>query len=532
MKKIIYILLLSFPLNLFALDYNTAVKAMRDEMARNKKSLKMKNFDKPYFITYVLNDGTETEIISSLGALVQSKTDASYKNVFVSMRTGDYKFDNSGFGDTRPSVFSTGDGYDTIRHSLWLASNSTYLNALEKFSKKKAYKQQRNIKDEQPDFSDAPKTSFKEPQNTEFFDKEYFENISRLMSAEGEKYPVLKKFTAAIYYINEQKYYLDSFNDNYYQNKRFLEISLNAVLQTKDGYDINEMSSMVYASLKDIPDANELIKKAGEFAQKTSALYAAEKVESYIGPIWLNGNAAAWFIKNIFTPEIQNTKPVWQENGNTDYSAGSFAQLKNLRVISHDFNVYDDPSVKEYNGKTLAGYYKIDDEGVQGRKVNLVYRGKLTDILTTRSLIKNQKISNGHARGTWRAEPRAKVSNIFFEPQTPIKDLKVAFIKECTKLELEYCIKVENFGSSDNTFNAYKVYASDGREEPVYGAEISNLTTRSLRDIIYAGQDSAVYNAMPDGMPYSWITPSLIIAEAELKPTQKEASKPPMVKKP
>jgi len=529
MKKIIYILLLSLPLNLFALDQDTAFRAMKDEMARNKQKLQMTGFARPYFITYTLEDDRQVTILGSLGALV-TDDETLTKKVYVNMRVGTPQFDNTGFGSPRPALALTGDGYASIRSSLWLMSDAAYLDALETLSKKKAYIQQRNITDMQPDFSSAPAVNLREPKNTEIFDRDYFEDGARQMSAAGKDFQKLKKFIVTINYLDRQKYYVDSEGSSYYQNPVKIEISMGATLQTRDGFDIEENSSSVYAAVKDIPSSNELIQKARDFAAKTAAFYDAEKADSYIGPVWLDGSNAALFFDDLFADKIKNTKPFWQDNDNTDYSAGYLTKLLGLRVINKMFNVYNDPSAKEFKGQTLSGYYRVDDEGVHGKPVNLVARGKLIGLLTTRSLIKGQKSSGGHARGSMLFVPRETPGNLFFEPLKTTPDMKKALMDECKKLELDYCIKINNYG--DNKFNGYKIYTKDGREEPIYGME-KDMTTRSLRDIIYAGDDIKAYNFTPDYKPqYSIITPSLIVGEIEIKATEKKPSRPPMVPKP
>ncbi|MDR0292340.1 MAG: hypothetical protein LBI01_06260 [Elusimicrobium sp.] len=529
MKKIIYILLLSLPLNIFALDQDTAFKAMKDEMARNIQKLQMTGFAKPYFITYTLEDDRQATVLASLGALV-SNDETSAKKVYVNMRVGAPQFDNTSFGSPRPAAALAGDGYLSIRSSLWLISDAAYLDALENLSKKKAFKQQRNITDMLPDFSSAPVVNLREEKNNEIFDRGYFEEVAKQMSAAGKDFGRLKKLVVTINYLNRQKYYVDSAGSSYYQNPVKIEIIMTTTLQTRDGFDIEENSSSVYAAVKDIPPSNELIQKTKDFAAKAAAFYDAKKAESYIGPVWLEGSNAAYFFDDLFANKIKNTRPFWQDNDNADNGAGYLTKLLGLRVISNIFNVYDDPSVKEFKGKTLAGFYRVDDEGVRGKAVNLAARGKLIGLLTMRSLVKGQKYSNGHGRGSVFFVPRENPGNLFFEPLQTAPDMKKALMDECKKLDLEYCIKINNYG--DNKFNGYKIYTKDGREEPVYGME-TYTNTRSLRDIIFAGDDIKAYNIAPDYMPpYSIVTPSVIVGEVEIKPTEKKPSRPPMVPKP
>jgi len=522
--------LLSLPLNLFALDQDAAFKAMKDEMARNKQKLYMPGFAKPFFITYTLEDNNKVDIMASLGALIKDEQESG-RMAYVNMRAGTPEFDNTAFGDPRPAARYAADGYYGVRSPLWLASDAAYLDALEFLSKKKAFKQQRNIIDVMPDFSKAPVVNLREPKNEEIFDRAYFADAARQMSAAGKDFPKLKKFIVTISYLNNQKYYIDSPGSSYYNNTVTIAVESGAALQTKDGFDIEETSRAVYASVKDVPPAEELVKKARAFAAEISALYDAKKAESYIGPVWLENRNAAVFLDRLFGSKIANTKPFWQEKDEDDDGAGYLTKMLGLRVISNALDVYNDPSAREFKGKTLAGFYRLDDEGVEGKKVNLASRGKLVGLLSARGLVKGQKSSYGHARGSAWYAPREEASNLFFIPQHTSADMKKALIDECKRLEMEYCLKLNSF--DDASTSGYKIYTADGREEPFYGLDTSSWETRSLRDIVAAGDDTAAYNfTRKYRPPSSLITPSLIVTEMTFKPATKKPSRPPMVPKP
>ena len=47
-------------------------------------------------------------------------------------------------------------------------------------------------------------------------------------------------------------------------------------------------------------------------------------------------------------------------------------------------SVYDDPTLKEFNGESLSGHYVYDDEGQAARRVDLVKDGVLETFLMSR----------------------------------------------------------------------------------------------------------------------------------------------------
>ena len=92
-----------------------------------------------------------------------------------------------------------------------------------------------------------------------------------------------------------------------------------------------------------------------------------------------------------------------------------------LRVLSDSFSVSDTPSLREFDGRPVAGAYVVDDEAVPAKDVTLVEKGRLVTLLTSRTPQKNLLQSNGHGRSgsvqagvfqvrSTQAEPRRRRS--------------------------------------------------------------------------------------------------------------------------
>ena len=89
----------------------------------------------------------------------------------------------------------------------------------------------------------------------------------------------------------------------------------------------------------------------------------------------------------------------------------------------------------------------------------------------------------------------------------------------------------------------YKVYP-DGREELVRGMRFRGFGVRSLKDILAAGDDSAVFEYMDNTAPFALIggagftaetcvvAPSILVDDLELHPAEEELPKLPVVPPP
>jgi hypothetical protein len=206
--------------------------------------------------------------------------------------------------------------------------------------------------------------------------------------------------------------------------------------------------------------------------------------------------------------------------GRPNRTTGAFATSYKARVLPTFLSVIDDPTLKDFQGKSLIGSYMFDSEGVKAQSVDAIQDGILTNYLTGRQPLRDFPASNGHGRAATGLAAGPNLGVLLLkssEPQPP-EDLKKKVIEMVKEQGMPYGYRVETLGSPGNTPRLlYRVYASDGHEELVRGAVFNELDTRALRtDVIAAGNDPLVSNR-PGGIPTTVISPSLLFDELEVK---------------
>src|SRR5208283_176544 len=75
---------------------DVVMKAMRDELDRSMKQLQLEQLEKPYFISYHVQDRTSLDTSATFGALLTGSLSRA-RYLTVQVRVGDYKRDNSNF---------------------------------------------------------------------------------------------------------------------------------------------------------------------------------------------------------------------------------------------------------------------------------------------------------------------------------------------------------------------------------------------------------------------------------------------------
>jgi predicted Zn-dependent protease len=209
-----------------------------------------------------------------------------------------------------------------------------------------------------------------------------------------------------------------------------------------------------------------------------------------------------------------------------------------MRVSVPWLSFVDDPLLERYDGVPLFGHYDVDDEGVPAQRVELVRKGKLVDLYMSRAPIQELKHSNGHGRCALFGEPSGRMGSLIITPEkaVPFSELKEKMRAMCRELDLEYGIVVREMAGL-TPVRAYKVFAADGREEPLAGVEFVGAGFRPLRDIVAASREMFVFNFLHGSngrsvVPASIVAPSILVQEMELRKTERKPERLPYLQHP
>ena len=534
--------LLALPLGAEALPDNMYFRAMHDEMQRTRKELRMKGGARPYFAAYKVIFSTTQSFTAQFGVPYAAPKQAqSGLEAMAYVYAGNAKNNSSGFVNNvyyyRPATsLSVPVSYDGLRRILWRLTDNAYAAAGDSYEKKMAYKRQKNLTDDQPDFSAASRAFYvRDITQFEPLDEQYGQKLVQELSAMGKETAYLESFSASLQISQQDIYFLDSENDFYQYSQPLCSLTLTAALRTKEGYQENQTEYTPFLCGQ-MPSVEQWRSKTREFLARLDSMYQAKKAEPYLGPVLLEAEAAGGFFNQLFVRNVNNPKPLLSAQDETDASTGQFKDKRGLRVISPFFDVYDRPQLKQYQGEPLTAFTPLDDEGVQAQQLQLVQSGKLLTLPAARSLIEGQKQSNGHARMNRWTYPRAALTNVFFVPQKTLSSsqLEQKLLERCRELGLEYgyifpYFPVISSGKGELNF-AWRIYAKDGRREPVYGLRLENMTTRSLRDILAAGENMKVSEFSSSSfLPVAVAAPSILVDEIEILPTQRKPDRAPFV---
>jgi TldD protein len=516
---------------------DTLLDALLTELDRSRAQLKMDQVAAPYYIEYRVNDVDEYQAEAAFGALRESQR-VRYRVLRVVVRVGDYKQDsyyNQGMGES--SVIPLDDDPIALRHQIWLATDQAYKAAGEAFTEKQAaLKQFSTETNPVDDFAKAPVVAAVEPTVTLQVDdaawKKNLEDVTNLY----RQYPDVQSVSASARFSVVNEYLVNSEGTVTRSGRKTYNVTFNSSAQAADGMRLSRNPFWMVAKAEELPTRDALLADARKTLDTLVALRRAPIVEEeYRGPVLFAPDAANDVIASLVGSNVLGRKP---QLGRPNRTVGAFATSYKTRVLPNFLSVIDDPTLRDFEGKSLVGAYQVDDDGVKAQPVTLVDNGTLINYLVGRQPIRDFPSSNGHDRAGAGTYPAPNLGVLLLkskEAQSP-EELKKRVIQMITEQGKPYGYRVETLGPVNSPRLLYRIYP-DGHEQLVRGAMFSELDVRALRsDLIAVGNDPQVSNRT-GGIATTVISPSLLFDELEVKRADTSKDKlpdyppPPLEKK-
>ena len=554
------------------------LKAMRDEL-QHSRALDSVKLDKPYFISYGIEDGELFAASATLGGVISS-TGTLFRVPRIQVRVGDYEFDNTNYVGSGINFGSRYDidrfplenRYPVLRRYIWLATDQAYKSAVEALAHKRAALKNMSAREPVPDFARAEPIRVIEEISAQKLDREDWLKRLRVLSAVFTQHPQVTASNVELQAIKTVRYLVTTEGTEVRTAEDLLFVRVRGAGQAADGMRLRDATTIHSLEFGGMPNEVQLTRDVRQVAENIAALTNAPVGETYNGPVLFEGVAAAQLFAELLAKNLVLTrKPVNEPGRPSMSSASEFEGRREARILPEWMDVVDDPTQKDFHGQRLFGTYRVDYEGLTPQPVTVVEKGVLKNFLLTRQPVAGFPVSNARARmpGAFGANAAA-VSNLFIRvgQSSPVADLKKQLLEICKARNQAYGIIVRKMdfpssasidelrrfmaansrdGSGSHPFSLpvliYKV-TLDGKEELIRGVRFRELNGRSLRDIRAAGNDSTVFDYLDNGAPLalmgagsyaaesSIIAPSVLLDDVELRKLDDELPKLPVVPSP
>ena len=493
------------------------LEALLTELDRSKAQLRMDQVDPPYYIEYRVNDVDDYSAEAAFGALRENQR-VRYRVIRVVVRIGDYKQDSYyGIGMGETNILPLDDDPIALRHQIWLATDDAYKEAVQALTEKRAALKQFSAEvSPVDDFAMAPVVSLIEPTVSLQVDEPAWKKSIEDATSLYRQYPDVQTVTASLRFSAVNEYLVNSEGTVTRNGKKLYSVQLNSTAQAADGMRLSRNPFWMVAKAEELPTHDKLIAESKKMLDTVVALRQAPIVEEeYRGPVLFAPDAADDVVASLVGANVLGRKP---QLGRPNRTTGAFATSYKTRVLPNFLTVIDDPTLKDFDGKSLVGNYDVDNDGVKAQPVTLVENGMLINYLIGRQPIRDFPSSNGHGRagaGTFPAPSLGVLVVKSSDTQSP-EALKQRVIKMITEQGKLYGYRVETLGPGNTPRLLYRIYP-DGHEELVRGAVFNELDVRALRsDLTSVGNDPMVSNRA-GGIATTVISPSLLFDELEVK---------------
>src|SRR3989441_5687188 len=494
------------------------LEALLTELDRSKAQLKMDQVRAPYYIEYRVNEVEDIGAEAAYGALRENQH-IHVRVLRVVVRIGDYMQDSYfGRGQGESSILPLDNDPIALRHQIWLATDDAYKAAGQALAEKQAAMKQFSA-DPSPvdDFAKAPQRIDVRPTVSLKVDEAAWKKTLEDVTGWYKQYPDVQSVTASARFSAINEYLVNSEGTVTRCGKTTYSVQLNGSAQAADGMRLSRSPAFMVARPEELPSRDALIADAKTMLETVVALRQAPIVEEeYRGPVLFAADAADDIVASLIGQNVLGRKP---QLGKPNRTTGPFATSYKTRVLPNFLTLVDDPTMKDFQGKSVVGNYAVDSEGVKSQAVNVIENGMLTNYLVGRQPIRDFLTSNGHGRAAPGSFPGPSLGVLLLkssEAQSP--DALKQKVSQMVQDQDKPCgYHVDMLGPGNSPRLLYRVYVKDGHEELVRGAVFNELDIRAIRnDLIAVGNDPLVSNRA-GAAPTTIISPSLLFGELEVK---------------
>ena len=512
-------------------------KAMLTELDRSMSQLQLKDFQKPFFIQYRLEEVDRFETKAEFGA-VNSAQHTHGRIARVTVRVGDYKSDSSGErGDGAVEMVPLENDPIALRSALWQATDQAYKYALAAYAQKQAELKQVETPPQADDFSqEKPLISLTEPLKLKLDEAAWQARVAHISglyrtddSVKAGQHDV-QSSTAEFHARATTTWLVSSEGAIVRKSATGCEESWNVSTQAADGMRLELSHSSIGLTPDDLDAPAAFDKYVLKQIASLGDLRKAPVVEEeYHGPVLLGPGAGTYTVHSLLADAVIATRPKLGTEARTN---GPFASSYHARVLPDTFDVVDDPSLKVYDGKKLAGAYDVDDEGIPAQAVTLVTGGRLENYLIGREPVRDLPQSNGHSRATITGAPTPSIGVLKVTAKDGLSEdeLNRKLLDLAKDRGLKDVYYIGALGGKMTPRMLYRVTPDGtpaGKRELVRGAALDDLDLRALRSSIEAaGKDLRVANYLND-VPETVLAPALLVDDLTIRRANKKNDKLP-----
>jgi len=492
-----------------------------------------------YHLSHLIRDEERLRLEARFGSLCRDRFEQR-RNCFTDVRVGSARRDqvvDGGLGDNSRDEESyryvdipIGPDIDAFRHALWHLTDARMREAEDAWLRKRAH--ELTYLDPHGELDALQRLRPREDLRFERLPEIDVDRWRRYVvkaSAVPKEHPLVKSSHVAMHVERQTRIYVSGEGVRRIDRHSYWSLECELWLLSKKGDGLPFAIEMTVCDPEELPSPREFARQIRGRIALLERLAAAPVVRSYSGPVLLEPVPAGLLIHEALGHRLEGNRLLSVGEGQT------FRDSLGERVLPEFLTLRDDPRLREFEGKSLVGHYRFDDEGVDAQDARLIEEGCLRGFLTSRIPIAKKHRSNGHGRARHHERPVSRMAVTILEAAAGLSEeaLRERLIAEVKRQGLPYGIRILHASGGETTTESYDFQAflgeinlasrvyPDGREEIIRGVNFVGTPLNAIRGIIAAGDRSELDNgwcgAESGFVPVSTISPALLVRHLELQ---------------
>ncbi|MDR2683482.1 MAG: hypothetical protein LBB64_06410, partial [Dysgonamonadaceae bacterium] len=489
---------------------NIVSGAIKKEVERSLKGLKIEGLQPSFFISYTLGDMKQLQVSASHGSLTNSIYYPSRTSA-ARLLIGDYACTDENFeGSTGGSSGFDGspcldDDEAGIRYTIWRDLDAIYKNAAETYEQKLSAIKQLNIpaKDlELPDWDKTPPVVMNDlPRREINMDKARFEEYVKAVSAVFKDYPEILTSQVSLQISDALIYFYNTEQTEFRYPLSYTYLSAFARAKTDEGEDLSASFEHTFAHPDELPPIEEIRQECRQLAERIIEKIRAPKIEeSYAGPVLFEKLAVvSAFYSNFFAGNISLVaarKPLTPTG--FSYGGNPLEEMMGKRITAKEITIEDLTGTPEYKGVKLLGYAPVDGQGVvPSARLTLVENGILKALLNDRVPTPKAPHSTGHAllSTSFGSVATPGVVRLADTRTKSADELKKELLKRAKEEGYAYAYIIrETSNSGTYPLELFRINVADGSEKRIRSASINDFDMQTFRHIVAVSDKEWIYN--------------------------------------
>ena len=505
-------------------------QALSDELRRSMDSLRIEGLPTPFLIDYRLQRSRSLDIMAVRGEVIRKMETPWGQNLNCEVILGNHHRSSLRTPEptSRGSSIPLALNYDNLRRAAWFATDANYKAALGTLEAKQQQQKKLTLPADEEALDDffpaQPATSIQErsPETLDLRADELEEYVRRL-SLIGTEFPELTQSDATISVKQADIYRLTSEGVRVAQPQDDLITVSFSFLRYRqaNGGNATSSSDQEYSTIAELlADSARFTKHVRDYVRRRLDLQRQPETEDYyVGPVLIEEGASK-IIYNSANSNRHNFR-AWHPFAQSDRAI--FVK-RDRKIIDDKISIRQDPTLSQWNGKPLVGYYTADADGQTPQAVTLVergiFRGQLsgaTPALGTNAPTGNLRFNNPfNWNGPLGVGTAPGVLRIESSKTMPLKKMRKQLLRDAQREGYDHAYIVQGD-------YAFRVSVKDGSETPVRQLVVFP-TDQHMRHIsALSSEQEAVTHSEDGGARFSIVGPkAMILNDIEVPPHNPE----------